>query len=286
MRRVELRGMTRYNGPLKMGGLKFLIIAVLALLPIFGLFLDCGLAQVEDETYSNSLVLNIYLNDAGRALVTGYAESIDGLTFLNASQYSYDQDTRQIYALTNSLTYKSGDDWEARLLSQGYYGEYHSTFYLPGTVRLSKINSSLGLEYLVSASNESFVVDIHGYDIMNPDVAISYQLPIGEAPPEGLMSQADLLPSLGVLMRQSRSWPGEGGLKGQLLPLPVLEEKMESSRATRWLNHPRQVRLTLHSLRTARQNQEYLMVYHLAPHQTVRNYVRHPASLRAPKKAL
>jgi len=151
-------------------------------------------------SYSNNMVLNVYINDAGRALVTGYVDSIDGLSFLKASQYQYDKDTKQLYALTNSLTYKSGDDWEARMQSQGDYGEYHSIFYMPASVVISKINSTPGLEYLVSASNESFVVDLHGYDIKNPDVTIDYQVPLsGGAAASGNQSSSYLLPVLAIL---------------------------------------------------------------------------------------
>jgi len=58
-----------------------------------------------NRTYSNNIVLNIYLNNAAKVLVAGYADSINGLSFLKTSQYSYDQDTKQLYVPTNSLTY-------------------------------------------------------------------------------------------------------------------------------------------------------------------------------------
>lgn len=183
---------------------------VLLILLIVMLLLSSGVSGTQsgnatirasgNGSYSNNMVLNVYINDAGRALVTGYVDSIDGLSFLKASQYQYDKGTKQLYALTNSLTYKSGDDWEARIQSQGDYGEYHSIFYMPASVVISKINSTPGLEYLVSASNESFVVDLHGYDIKNPDVTIDYQVPLsGGAADSGSQSNSYLLPGLAIL---------------------------------------------------------------------------------------
>ncbi|MFB3766352.1 MAG: helix-turn-helix transcriptional regulator [Methanotrichaceae archaeon] len=134
-----------------------------------------------NSTYTSNLVLNIYVNDAGKVLVTGYADSVSGLSFLKDSQYKYDKDTKQLYALTNSLTYKSGEDWEAKLPSQGNYSEYHSIFYLPASVKISKIDATPGLEYLVSATNDSFQVDLHGYDVKSPTITIDYELPITDS---------------------------------------------------------------------------------------------------------
>jgi len=134
-----------------------------------------------NSTYASNLVLNVYINDAGKVLITGYADNIDGLSFLKDSQYKYDKDTKQLYALTDSLTYKSGEDWEAKLPSLGNYSEYHSIFYLPASVKISKIDVTPGLEYLVSANNDSFQVDMHGYDIKSPMIIIDYQLPISDS---------------------------------------------------------------------------------------------------------
>ena len=129
-------------------------------------------------TYPGNIVLNVYIDEGGKALITGYADSIDGLPFLKGSQYKYDNTTKQLYALTNSLTDKSGDDWETTLPTQGNYSEYHSIFYLPASVRISKIDSSPGLDYLVSAANDSFQVDFHGYDVKSPTITMDYQLPL------------------------------------------------------------------------------------------------------------
>lgn len=170
--------MSKISGPIRIG----LLCIFVSIVILSGIMPIC-LAQQDynfttNGTYTGNLVLNIYVNDAGKVLITGYADGIDGLSFLKDSQYRYDKDTKQLYALTDSLTYKSGEDWEAKLPSSGNYSEYHSIFYLPASVKISKIDATPGLEYLVSATNDSFQVDLHGYDIRSPTITIDYQLPI------------------------------------------------------------------------------------------------------------
>ena len=150
-------------------------------------------------TYPGNIVLNIYIDDGGKALITGYADSIDGLPFLKGSQYKYDNNTKQLYALTNSLTDKSGDDWETTLPTQGNYSEYHSIFYLPASVRISKIDSSPGLDYLVSAANDSFQVDFHGYDVKGPTITMDYQLPLQGASAPSASNTSSLAPLAALL---------------------------------------------------------------------------------------
>lgn len=172
--------MPKILGPFRIG---LLCIFVAAVIIIASVFVCAGQSDniPTNSTYTSNLVLNVYINDAGKVLVTGYADNIDSLSFLKDSQYKYDKDTKQLYALTDSLTYKSGEDWEAKLPSQGNYSEYHSIFYLPASVKISKIDVTPGLEYLVSASNDSFQVDLHGYDIKSPTITIDYQLPISDS---------------------------------------------------------------------------------------------------------
>src|SRR5690606_30367505 len=62
------------------------LFAVAAVL-ISPAFLASG-AEIDEV---GGLVLDIYADDAGKALVTGYAKSIAGLAFLNGSDYQYDE---------------------------------------------------------------------------------------------------------------------------------------------------------------------------------------------------
>ncbi|HEX7444885.1 MAG TPA: hypothetical protein VF300_00700, partial [Methanothrix sp.] len=138
-------------------------------------------ASLENATFGQGLSLNVYLDNTGKALVTGYAENVSGLEFLNTSQFRFENDTRQLYALTDGLTTKVGDLWTINFDAQGGFDDYHVTFYLPSDIRLGMINTSTGLGYLLSASNESLVADVQGYEVSNPAISIQYQQPLAAA---------------------------------------------------------------------------------------------------------
>src|SRR5690606_18522007 len=123
-----------------------------------------------DGRISNQLVLSLYVDESGRCLITGYAEDPGSLPFLNSSEYSYEDLSRQLYAITNALTSKSADNWSVSFESPGIYEGYRIIFYLPADARLSGVNSSQGLDYLVYAANQSVVAEVHGHDITDPAV--------------------------------------------------------------------------------------------------------------------
>ena len=124
------------------------------------------------------LSLNVFLDATGKALVTGYAEDASGLDFLNKSDFRYENDTQQLYALTDRLTEKSGDLWTLNFSVHGSFNDYRVTFYLPRETSLGEINASSGLSFLLSASNESIVADMQGYDVSNPQITIQYRQPL------------------------------------------------------------------------------------------------------------
>jgi len=163
------------------------ILCLLVLISVSGIVcVVCGLgiedgneaaAVVADEGYFKQLILEIYVDESGKALVTGYIEpdAVASLSFLNNSEYIYDNDTKQLYALTDELTDKSGADWTLRFSSCAYYTDYHTVFYLPDVIRLGRINCSPTMQYFVTVSNGSFVIDVHGYDVESPMTEIEYQ---------------------------------------------------------------------------------------------------------------
>lgn len=152
---------------------------------VFAIIFLASLMQIsvgaENATYGQGLSLNVYLDNTGKALVTGYAENVSGLNFLNTSQFRFENDTRRLYALTDALTTKVGDLWTLRFDARGGFDDYHVTFYLPSDMRLGMINASKGLGYLLFTSNESLVADVQGYEVSNPAIAIQYQQPLAAA---------------------------------------------------------------------------------------------------------
>jgi uncharacterized membrane protein len=154
-------------------------IAISLLLSIaFATEMPLVLGQNISSGEAPRLILNIYLDDTGKALVTGYVEHPERLAFLKSSKYNYENETQQLYALTNALTMKSGDIWTILFESSSYYEDYHVTFYLPSDFTVINVSSSQGLDHLFSASNDSLKVDFQGYDVLNPMAGIEYQQPL------------------------------------------------------------------------------------------------------------
>ena len=160
-------------------------------------------AQESDVSVGQSLILNVYLDNAGKALVTGYAEDVSGLAFLKDSQFRFENDSHQLYVLTDDLTAKVGDLWTLRFDAIGSFDDYRVTFYLPSETSLGEINASQGLGYLLSASNESLVADVQGYEVSDPRITILYQQP--------LAANGSSLPPL------PPSYPGQGAALIMLL---------------------------------------------------------------------
>ena len=164
---------------------QFAFLASIFLLGISSLFLLLSLSfGMEEASTQDSLILNVYLDPAGKALVTGYADNISGLDFLATSEYQYENDTHRLYALTDGLTAKTSQVWTLNLDAEGLFEDYRITFYLPGDMRLGQINASLGLQYHLSAFNDSLVADVQGYEVQDPSISIQYQqtLAAGSAP--------------------------------------------------------------------------------------------------------
>lgn len=187
--------MTKMTGPINTGLLSVIIVGIIATAMMVEVTSQGYNVTQNNGTYPGNLVLNIYIDEGGKALITGYADSISGLPFLKGSQYKYDNSTKQLYALTNSLTDKSGDDWKTKLPTEGNYSEYHSIFYLPASVKISKIDSTSGLDYLVSAANDSFQVDFHGYDVKSPTITIDYQIPLTGSTTPSITNAGSLMPT-------------------------------------------------------------------------------------------
>ncbi len=185
------------------GGSKWGAMAQISLFFVAALLAMSAHVQGSDSPVGQSLILNVYLDNAGKALVTGYAEDVSGLAFLNDSQFRFENDSHQLYALTDDLTAKVGDLWTLRFDARGSFDDYRVTFYLPSETSLGEINASQGLGYLLSASNESLVADVQGYEVSDPRISIQYHQP--------LAANGSSLPSL------PPGYPGDGAALIMLL---------------------------------------------------------------------
>ena len=130
-----------------------------------------------NETYTESLILDIYVDEAGKTLLVGYVEPeyVKNFSFLETSEYLFDDETNEFYAITNALTSKQADDWAINFTTTGYYTECHITIYLPEVTKLKTVSYSEGFDHFVYSSNESMIVDIQGFNVQDPVIVAKYR---------------------------------------------------------------------------------------------------------------
>ncbi len=177
------------NRPGSVMSLGFLLRGLALILFITTMALASG-QELDRGTTGQKLNLDIYLYETGQTLVAGYVEKPMSLSFLKPPRYTteysaryvpdykYENDTRQLYAWTDALTMKREETWSLIFLSRGFYDEFQIVFHLPSDLRLGVINSSDGLKYMVSASNDSLIVDVQGYGVRDPAISVEYQQPM------------------------------------------------------------------------------------------------------------
>ncbi|HDS45951.1 MAG TPA: winged helix-turn-helix transcriptional regulator [Methanomicrobia archaeon] len=209
---------------MKTAGILYLVLLFTAIAtPTPGLASD-GFSFAFNDTgsYSSQLILDIYVDETGKALVIGYVNDPESLPFLQTADYIYEIETQQLYAITHALTEKSGERWMLTFTTTANYSTYQAVFYLPPAISLGRITCSDQLEYLVSTANESLVVEFHGYEVQGPGVWIAYQQPL-TTPSEAtgvnafdpgyvilivLLAIVSLMLSVGFLMVRLGSEPG------------------------------------------------------------------------------
>jgi len=180
---------------------KIQLLAVLLVCSALAVVPSPAGGQPDHPGNGQSLILNVYIDGTGKALVTGYVESPEGLPFLNVSQYSYENDTNQIYVLTNALTRKDGDIWTLIFETSGYYEDFRLAVYLPGDFKVKNIAGSENLEHFLTASNDSIAVEFQGYDATDPFASIEYQQPLQTSgPPPSPADPAYSIPAMLVLI--------------------------------------------------------------------------------------
>lgn len=134
----------------------------------------------QEEIVEGQIALNGYVDNSGKVLLTGYVnpESLSFMSFLDTSRYTYDNDTSQLYAVTDMLTSKSAGTWLLNFSAQGYYSDYTITFFLPEGSEVISFEISQGLNYQIQVMNDSLAMEIQGYGIASPNIGISYMQPM------------------------------------------------------------------------------------------------------------
>jgi len=160
-----------------------LLLTILALCSIFA-FEALGsdsvgsTDEVLGETVAGSIVLDVYLDSEGRALIVGYLETdrLDDLAFLGGSEYAHDEVTGELYAKSDGLTSAQGDGTWIEFEAGADWNEVHLAFYLPAHAGLLAVSCSEGLEYSVIEAEDSLKVEVLGYEVEGIEVVIDYDL--------------------------------------------------------------------------------------------------------------
>jgi|GEM_PF-361272 len=133
----------------------------------------------EGQISEEQILLNGYVDISGNVLLTGYAtpESLYYMPFLNGTNYSFDNNSDQLYVVTDSLTSKNADTWTLNFTLDGYYSDYSATFYLPPGSQITKFELQPQLNYQVQVKEDSLILSVHGYRTISPWIKVDYKLP-------------------------------------------------------------------------------------------------------------
>ncbi len=142
---------------------------------MFVMLLALAHAQTLNE---EQVLLNGYVDDSGKVLLTGYATpgSLSDMPFLNGTQYTFDNNTYQLYAVIETLTSKSADIWSLNFSLDGYYSDYSATFYLPAGSEVTKIDIPPELNYQLQVKEDSLILTVQGYKVESPWIKVDYKL--------------------------------------------------------------------------------------------------------------
>ncbi len=156
-------------------------------------------AKAQEIINEEQVLVNGYVDTSGRVLLTGYAtpESLSNMSFLNGTQYTFDNNTNQLYVVTDNLTSKTADIWSLNFSLDGYYSDYSVTFYLPAGSEVTKFEIPPELNYQFLAKEDSLAVTIQGYRVFSPWIKLDYKLP-AEIPAQS--NSLNMLPVLLIIV--------------------------------------------------------------------------------------
>lgn len=146
---------------------------------LFLMILLINSTHAQEIPHEEQVLLNGYVDNSGKVLLTGYATpgSLSYMHFLNGTQYTFDNNTSQLYAVTDMLTSKSADTWSLNFSSEGYYSDYSVTFYLPPGSEVTKFDIQPELNYQFQVKEDSLTLSIQGYRVVSPWIKVDYKVP-------------------------------------------------------------------------------------------------------------
>ncbi len=135
-------------------------------------------AHAQEEITEGQIALDGHVEISGQVVLTGYAtfESLYYMPFLNGTQYTFDNNTNQLYAVSDMLTSKKADTWSLNFSLDGYYSDYSMTFYLPKGSQIRRFEASPELHYIFEVKDDSLVMFIQGFRVDSPWVELDYKL--------------------------------------------------------------------------------------------------------------
>ncbi len=202
---------------------------VILLCTTIALNLNAVISQEYEANYTNMLYLDIYIDKSGEALVAGYVsnESLAYLDFLKGSEYSFDEDENQLYAITPLLTYKFREIWLVNFSLKESFSEYDVTIYLPKTSTITKVACSPDLSYEISSEREYLTVEAIGFDVYAPEICVYYKLGIEKSLDRRLILLLPLIIAMILIIWKifSRKEPKE---KAEITITPEMEKVIET----------------------------------------------------------
>ncbi len=168
----EFQGMIKWSFILK------LPIGMNIRMLLFLLVIFITVAYAQETINEEQVLLNGYVDNSGNVLLTGYATpgSLSYMPFLNGTQYTFDNNTSQLYVVTDALTSKSADTWSLNFSLDGYYSDYSITFDLPAGSEVTRIDVPPELNYQLEAKEASLTLSVHGYRVISPWIKVDYRL--------------------------------------------------------------------------------------------------------------
>lgn len=162
---------------------------------LFLLIILINSAYAQETISEEQVLLNGYVDSSGKVLLTGYAtpESLSYMNFLNGIKYSFDNNTNQLYAVTDMLTSKRGDTWWLNFSLEGYYSDYSVTFYLPPGSEITNFELQPKLNYQFQVRDDALALSIHGYRLVSPWINLEYRLPVDASDQSKVPSEVSLL---------------------------------------------------------------------------------------------